>query len=237
MNQRNKGILYLIPTPLSEHTAHLYITEYLSGIIRGLDYYLVENIRTARRFLAGLHLGLDIETISFEQVDKHATPEQIAHFAQPLLEGRSAGVLSEAGCPGIADPGALIVKFAHEQDIRVEPIIGPSSILMALMGSGFNGQSFTFHGYLPIDKTERKKAIRTLEKMAFSGQAQIFMETPYRNNQLLEDILRHCGPETKLCIASDITGTKQLIKTQAVRQWKSSVPDLHKTPTMFLLGA
>ena len=237
MKQRKKGILYLIPTPLSENTAHQFVTKYIADIIMRVDYYLVENIRTARRFLGSLDLGIDIESIQFELVDKHTSLEQIELLLEPLTAGCSAGVLSEAGCPGIADPGALIVTMAHQKNIDVEPLIGPSSIFMALMASGFNGQSFAFHGYLPIEKASRIQSIKTLEKTVMSNsQTQMFMETPYRNNKLFEDLLQHCHPQTKLCVASDITGKNQLIKTQKIQEWKSNVPNLHKIPTIFLIG-
>ncbi len=237
MKQRKKGILYLIPTPLSENTAHQFVTKYIADIIMRVDYYLVENIRTARRFLGSLDLGIDIESIQFELVDKHTSLDQIELLLEPLTAGCSAGVLSEAGCPGIADPGALIVTMAHQKNIDVEPLIGPSSIFMALMASGFNGQSFAFHGYLPIGKASRIQSIKTIEKTVMSNsQTQMFMETPYRNNKLFEDLLQHCHPQTKLCVASDITGKNQLIKTQKIQEWKSNVPNLHKIPTIFLIG-
>jgi len=173
----------------------------------------------------------------FHKLDKDTSPEEVAELFSSIPKGEDIGVISEAGCPGIADPGALAVAYAHKNNIEVVPLVGPSSILLALMASGFNGQSFAFHGYLPIEKDLRTAAIKTLEKEALSKrQTQVFMETPYRNNKLLEDILKTCQPETKLCIAADLTSPKQFVKTKKIREWKEQLPDLNKRPTIFVLS-
>jgi 16S rRNA (cytidine1402-2'-O)-methyltransferase len=232
-----KGKIYLIPTIIAEDTIEQAIPVHVRHVAASLDYFLAENIRTARRYLSALEIGKPIESLRFEQLDKNTSEQQIAQLLKPALEGKSVGILSEAGCPGVADPGALAVDYAHAHDIQVVPLVGPSSILMALMASGFNGQSFAFHGYLPIEKGKRGKAIKALEKDAERmDQTQIFMETPYRNNKLLEDLLSNLSPNTKLCVARDITGQSELVQTKRVGEWKNTeLPDLHKVPTVFLL--
>ena len=207
-------------------------------MIGRLDYFLVENVRTARRFVSSLKLGRKIEELHFEMLDKNTPAHEVEAICNPLVNGRDMGVMSEAGCPGIADPGHLAVSFAHRHDITVVPLSGPSSIFMALMSSGFNGQSFVFHGYLPIDRQQRKNALKSMEQEAVrKGQTQIFMETPYRNDKLLADILKTCHPQTLLCVASDITGPDEIIRTMSIKNWQKSMPDLHKRPTIFLLYA
>jgi 16S rRNA (cytidine1402-2'-O)-methyltransferase len=235
MNPR-KGQLYLIPTVLAPGTNSQVLTPQIREVIMHTDHFFVENIRTARRFIGELQTGKPIDDIQFYELNKDTVVNDVRkHFAL-FKEGKSAGILSEAGCPGIADPGALAVKLAHEQGIKVVPLVGPSSILLALMASGFSGQSFVFHGYLPIDKTERAMAIRQMEKEALKkNQTQIFMETPFRNNQLLEDLLTHCQPATLLCIACNITAPDEFIRTLPAKDWKDHKPDLHKKPTIFLL--
>ena len=230
------GKLYLIPTPLAENTLDKIVTHELVEVVKTLDYYLVENLRTARRFVSSLKLGKIIEELHFDVLDKNTKPAMIKSLCAPLLSGKNIGVMSEAGCPGIADPGNLAVAFAHQHKIQVTPLVGPSSIFMALMASGFNGQSFTFHGYLPIDKQRRIQAIKSLEKESASkNQTQIFMETPFRNDHLLADILNACKSHTQLCIAKDINGTSEMISTQTIKDWKKSKPALHKIPTVFLI--
>lgn len=232
-----KGILYLIPTVIAPNTESKALPANLIDLCSQLDYYLVENIRTARRCLSAMNISRPISEITFHELSKNTEEVAIAGLMQPLLEGRSVGVMSEAGCPGIADPGAKAVAYAHENNIRVEPWVGPSSIFLALMASGFSGQSFAFSGYLPIDKKERNIAIRNLEQAVFkTAQTQIFMETPYRNNQLVEDILRICAPHLKMCIAKNINGEGETIKTDTIKNWKKSKPDLHKVPCIFLFG-
>jgi 16S rRNA (cytidine1402-2'-O)-methyltransferase len=232
----NKGILYLIPTVLAPETGKQVLAPQIREIIPKIDHFFVENIRTARRFISELQTGKSIESLHFYTLDKDTPYADTEKKFQLLLEGKDAGIISEAGCPGIADPGAVAVQIAHKYGIRVVPLVGPSSILLALMASGFSGQSFVFHGYLPIDKNERAKAIRILEKDALQkDQTQLFMETPFRNNQLVEELLNTCNPETPLCIASQITAPDEMIRTLKIKDWKKQKPDLHKKPTIFLL--
>ncbi|WP_025761811.1 SAM-dependent methyltransferase [Dyadobacter tibetensis] len=227
--------LYLIPTVLAEGTASDVLSPQIREVLMSLDVYFVENIRTARRFISSLKLGIVIDELEFWELDKNTPIEQTWERMKNL--DRPAGVLSEAGCPGVADPGAVAVDMAHQLGYQVKPLVGPSSILLALMGSGMNGQSFSFHGYLPIDKTERKMAIKHLEKESGQrGQTQIFMETPFRNNQFLTSLLDTANPNTKLCIASNITAADEFIQTKLVKEWKKELPDLHKKPTIFLLS-
>jgi 16S rRNA (cytidine1402-2'-O)-methyltransferase len=231
-----KGQLYLIPTVLAPGTTGQVLTPQIQEVILQTNHFFVENIRTARRFIGELQTGKAIDEIEFYELNKDTSINDIRkHFAL-FKEGKDAGIISEAGCPGIADPGAIAVKLAHDQSIRVVPLVGPSSILLALMASGFSGQSFVFHGYLPIDKLERARVIRQLEKDALQkNQTQIFMETPFRNNQLLDDLLTYCMPATLLCIACNITAPDEFIRTLSARDWKEHKPDLHKKPTIFLL--
>jgi 16S rRNA (cytidine1402-2'-O)-methyltransferase len=232
-----KGVLYLIPTVISPNTESKSLPTDLINLCNNLDYYLVENIRTARRCLSAMNISMPIPEITFHELSKKTGDDEIGNLMTPIFEGKSIGIMSEAGCPGIADPGARAVAYAHENNIKVEPWVGPSSIFLALMASGFSGQSFAFSGYLPIDKKEKNIAIRNLEQAVFkTAQTQIFMETPYRNNQLVEDILRICSPHLKMCIAKDINGESEMIKTDTIQNWKKSKPDLHKVPCIFLFG-
>jgi 16S rRNA (cytidine1402-2'-O)-methyltransferase len=232
-----KGVLYLIPTVIAPNTESKALPSDLVDLCNGLDYFLVENLRTARRCLSAMNISKPILEITFHELSKNTDDSEIAGMMAPLLEGKSIGIMSEAACPGIADPGAKAVAYAHQNDIRVEPWVGPSSIFLALMASGFSGQSFAFSGYLPIDKKEKTQAIRTLDQTLFkSGQTQIFMETPYRNNQLVEDIVKICAPQSKLCIAKNINAKDEFIKTDSIQNWKRNKPDLHKVPCIFLLG-
>ncbi|OJV16548.1 MAG: SAM-dependent methyltransferase [Dyadobacter sp. 50-39] len=227
--------LYLIPTILAEGTQNNVLSPQINDAVRNLDVFFVENIRTARRFISSLKLGKVIDELTFIELNKD-TPESETVASMRSLS-RNAGVISEAGCPGVADPGAVAVRIAHELGIRVVPLVGPSSILLALMGSGMSGQSFAFHGYLPIDKAQRKKALQNLERNARQyQQTQIFMETPFRNNQLLEAVIEACSPDLALCIAANVTAPDELIRTMPVRKWKTQKPDLHKIPAIFLIG-
>jgi 16S rRNA (cytidine1402-2'-O)-methyltransferase len=236
MNKQKKGKLYLIPTPLSENSLDKMVTNEMNSVIKDLNFFLAENIRTSRRFISSLKLGKIIEDLHFDILDKNTSAKEIRKLCTPLLQGRDLGVLSEAGCPGIADPGNLVSTFAHQHDIEVIPLVGPSSIFMALMASGFNGQSFVFHGYLPIDKQKRMQFIKAIVNDAINKkQTQIFMETPYRNNSLFADLMKYCRPYTRLCVAKDISGAMEMIKTQTILEWKKSKPDLHKVPTVFLI--
>lgn len=231
------GKIHLLPNVLSEGQYNT-IPEVVSNTIQGLSYFLVENVRTARRYISGMGLGIDISTLSFEVVDKNTPAEQIDKFMQPLMKGVSVGVMSESGCPGVADPGARIVALAHAKGIEVIPYPGPSSLLLALMASGLNGQQFAFNGYLPIEKKARVKALRELESASRSkNQTQLFIETPYRNEQMLQSIIATCSPGTNLCVARDITGEKEWIRTAPLSQWKKIEVYLHKVPTVFILQA
>jgi 16S rRNA (cytidine1402-2'-O)-methyltransferase len=228
--------LFLIPCVLAPDTQHDYLAPITKEIVKNTNVYFVEELRTARRFISSLKLGLTIEDIIFEQLDKD-TPIDAVKSLFNKYKNQDIGVISEAGCPAIADPGSLGVLVAHHIDYQVVPIPGPSSIFLALMGSGFNGQQFTFNGYLNIKSPEKKKELRQLETLASKGTTQIFMETPYRNNQLLEDILDTCNGNTKLCIACNLNATDEYIKTKSIAEWKKdkSRKNLHKLPTIFLL--
>ncbi|WP_297336534.1 SAM-dependent methyltransferase [Algoriphagus sp.] len=231
-----QGKLFLIPNILAENTADQVITPQVREVIAHTKVFLVENLRTARRYISSLKLGVNLEEVHMEILDKNTPPESINRLLQPLFNGADVGILSEAGCPGIADPGALAVAHAHTRGIQVVPLSGPSSMFLALMGSGFSGQSFAFHGYLPIDKKERAAALKKLEAESLrEKRAQIFMETPFRNNQLLEDLTRTLSSQTKLCIAKNLTASDQVIQTKTVLDWKKSPIDLHKIPTVFIL--
>lgn len=229
--------LYLIPTLLTDDTAERVLPLYVREVIEKTDAYFVENVRSARRFISGLRTGRVIDETTFFDLDKDTPPADTRRQIQELTERkRNAGVLSEAGCPGVADPGAVVVSMAHSLGWRVEPMVGPSSILLALMASGMSGQSFVFHGYLPIEKQDRARAIRYLEKEAQQRQqTQIFMETPYRNDALFADVLANCQSNTRLCVACNLTAPDALVRTLTIREWKSQVPDLRKKPTVFLL--
>lgn len=230
------GTLYLIPVPLAEATAAKSFTPYLVQTINSISEYIVENEKTARRFLKEAGLKTPQSELIIHDYGKHNRNVELKEFFTGLIAGKDVGLMSEAGCPGIADPGADIVAEAHRRGIKVVPLVGPSSILLALMASGFNGQSFTFHGYLPIDKGQRSKRIKDLENYAKQfQQTQIFIETPFRNNQLLEEILKVCKPDTRLCIGCNLTADNELISTRTIAAWKKQVPDLHKKPTIFLL--
>lgn len=229
--------LYLIPTPLADGTTSQVLPPTVTEVITTTDAYFVENLRSARRFITELKTGRVIDETTFHLLDKDTPPADTRKQIQELMERkRNAGVLSEAGCPGVADPGAVVVGIAHKLGWKVVPLVGPSSILLALMASGLSGQSFVFHGYLPIDKHDRSRALRYLEKEAQQRvQTQIFMETPYRNNALMSDIVANCHPETRLCVACNITAPDAFVQTKTLREWKPNLPDLHKKPTVFLL--
>ena len=232
------GKLFLIPTILAENTADKVISPQVKDAVKNLSYFLVENVRTARRYISSLRLGLIIEELQFEVLDKSTKGAELERIMRPLFEGQDVGVMSEAGCPGIADPGSAAVAYAHAKGIKVIPLSGPSAMFLALMGSGFNGQSFAFHGYLPIDKKDRIEAIKNLETdSSKSNRTQIFMETPFRNNHLMEDLKVTLNPDTKLCIAKNITGPDEMILTKPVSEWRKAKLDLHKIPVVFVLYA
>jgi len=228
--------LFLIPVTLGDTPIKSVLPEYNSEIIVEIKYFIVENIRSARRFLKKINASVNIDELIFFELNKHTNRDLIDKYLSPVLEGNNVGLLSEAGCPAIADPGADLVAIAQLKGIKVIPLVGPSSILLSLMASGFNGQSFAFHGYLPIDNTERQKKIKQLEQRVYSeDQTQIFIETPYRNEKLVNDIIKNCQPSTKLCIAMNITCEDEYIKTQPVKKWEKHLPDMNKKPCVFLI--
>ncbi len=232
----NYGILYLIPSDLGYVKPEEQFPAYNKSIIERTKLFIVENIRSARRFIKSIDRSINIDDLNFYELNKRTSEQEALQYILPLLEGKDIGLISEAGPPCIADPGNFIVQLCHENNIRVEPLIGPSSILLALISSGFNGQSFCFHGYLPIDKKERLNEIKALEKKARqTHQTQIFMETPYRNIQVYEQMLQYCEPQTRLCIAANITHPDAYIKSMDIRAWKKQKPDIHKKPAIFLL--
>jgi 16S rRNA (cytidine1402-2'-O)-methyltransferase len=229
------GKIYLIPTPISDANANSVLPEMVLGTIHNLDTFFVEKIRTTRRFLSSMGVK-NIQDLHFEVLDKNTAPKFLEHLMQIVKNGKDVGIMSEAGCPGIADPGSGITSLAHKHGIKVIPLTGPSSIFLALMASGFNGQNFQFHGYLPINTEVRRKSILNLERMVYSkNQTQIFMETPYRNNKILDTLLRVLRQETLLCIAADISSENEVIKTKSVKDWRKQVPDIHKRPVIFLI--
>ena len=212
------------------------LPKYNTNIINSLSFFIVENIRSARRFLKKCNPEIDIDALTFYELNKRTLSKDIASFLNPIKNGESVGVISEAGCPAIADPGADVVAIAQRNNYKVVPLVGPSSILMSLMASGFNGQNFAFNGYLPIGGKERERELKALENRVYrENQTQIFMETPYRNNKMGEDILQHCKPQTKLCIAMNITCHNEAIVTKKIGAWKGKLPDMHKQPCIFLI--
>jgi len=233
-----KGILYLLPTTLGDSGVNHVIPTGTKEVIDNCEYYIVENVRSARRYLGKLGIKRPINELTFYIVDKRTSSEELDGYMEHLLQGHNTSVISEAGCPGIADPGADVVKLAHHYQIKVVPLVGPSSILLALIASGFNGQEFAFNGYLPKDRGLRIKKIRELEAKAKStGQTQIFMETPYRNMAILEDILASCADATHLCIAANLTTPTEYVKSQTIKSWKKMIPNIKKQPAIFLLMA
>lgn len=229
--------LYLLPVTLGDTAIDKVLPAYNAGIIREIKHFIVEDVRSARRFLKKVDREIDIDTLSFYPLNKHTSPEDISGYLNPLAEGHSMGVISEAGCPAVADPGADVVAIAQRRNLKVVPLVGPSSIILSVMASGFNGQSFAFHGYLPIEPNERSKRLKELEGRIYSEhQTQLFIETPYRNHKMLDDILKACRPQTQLCIAANITCEGEYIKTCTVKEWKgTALPDLSKIPCIFLL--
>jgi 16S rRNA (cytidine1402-2'-O)-methyltransferase len=231
-----KGKLYLIPTTLGEMNPHDVLPQTVKRAIDFIDDYIVENEKTARKFIKSIHPEKVQSSLRLSSLNKRTEISEYNAMIAPCLNGLNIGLMSEAGCPGVADPGAVIVKIAHEKGIQVVPLVGPSSILLAMMGSGMNGQSFAFNGYLPIDKGEKKAALKNYENLSRSkNQSQIFIETPYRNNTLFEDLLQALQPNTHLCIATDITLPTEFIKTLRVADWKKTKVDLHNRPTIFII--
>ena len=232
-----KGKLILIPTVIGENTAKETLPSIIIDTIKNTDIYIVENIRSARRFIKKIYAKKNIEETIFYAYGKYDSIDYEKDLLLHILAGEDVGLISEAGVPSVADPGSKIVEYAHNFNITVTPLVGPSSILLALMASGMNGQNFAFNGYLPIESKERANKVKQLEKLAHTQkQTQIFMETPYRNNQLLEVILKTCRSQSKLCIASNITTDKESILTKTISEWKTIKIDINKQPSIFLLS-
>ena len=231
-----RGTLFLIPVPLAENAMQKSFTPFLVDTINVIKTYIVENEKSARKFLKEAGIKTPQSDLLMHDYGKHKRGNSLVPYFTQLMSGIDVGLMSEAGCPGVADPGAEIVAEAHKRGIKVVPLVGPNSMTQALMASGLSGQSFAFHGYLPIDKVERGKRIKELENLSVKyKQTQLFMETPFRNNHLLDDVLKNCQSSTQLCIASNINGEEEFIKTLSVGMWKSERIDLHKKPTIFLL--
>ena len=231
-----KAKLYLIPTLLGESQAEMVIPAGVLARSRTLRHFIAESDRTARRYLKSIGTEIPLDELQFYVLNKHTPEEELTRFIKPLKSGTNMGLISEAGLPAIADPGSAIVALCHEEKIQVVPASGPSSIILALTASGFNGQSFVFHGYLPIDRKDRTHKLRLIERDARQGYTQIFMETPFRNEKILENVFEACGAETLLCIATDITTPTEQIHTRKISDWKKNPPKLHKRPCVFLIG-
>ncbi|WP_299678931.1 SAM-dependent methyltransferase [uncultured Dokdonia sp.] len=231
-----QGKLYLIPTTLGETSALEVIPLSVKKVIEVIDHYIVENEKTARRSIKAISPGKSQPKLQIKLLNKYTDELELPSYLDPCFEGISVGLLSEAGVPGVADPGADVVKIAHQKGIQVVPLVGPSSILMAMMSSGMNGQNFAFNGYLPIEQKQRKMELKRLEKLSFeTGQSQLFIETPYRNDKMLTDIVNTVRPDTLVCIACDITLPTEFIQTKKASFWKTNLPDLHKRPAIFII--
>ena len=231
-----EAALYLIPVTLGNTSLSQVLPAYNATVVCQIRHFVVENVRSARRFLRSIDRDFPIDDCVFFEMGKHADERLFSQYLQPLRDGLPVGVISEAGCPAVADPGSAVVGIAHRQGLRVIPLVGPSSMIMAVMSSGFNGQSFAFNGYLPVDSSSRARRIKALESRAWNeNQTQLFIETPYRNNKLAEELIRTCRPSTKLCIASNLTCADEFIRTRPVKEWAGKLPDLSKRPTIFLI--
>ncbi|MDL2230363.1 SAM-dependent methyltransferase [Alistipes sp. OttesenSCG-928-L06] len=231
------GKIYLIPTPIGETEVYGVMPQDNQRVIQSLDYFVVENLRSARRFLSKAGIGKPIDSLTFAELNEHTPPQEVEKLLQPILAGQNAGIISEAGVPAVADPGADLVALAHRKNIEIVPLVGPSSILLAVMGSGLNGQSFAFNGYLPVKQPDRNKTIRHFETRALrENQSQFFIEAPYRNAKLLDDLLSTLAAETRLTIAVDILQPDQLVRTRRVADWKKEKPDINKRPAIFGFG-
>lgn len=234
--ENKKGNLYLIPCTLGETPPLEVLPLLVKKAIENIDHYIVEHEKSARRFIKSVASKKQQNSLHIEEINKFTKPQEIPQMLEPCFNGFDVGIISDAGCPGIADPGAAVVEQAHQKAIKVVPLVGPSSILLALMASGFNGQNFAFNGYLPIDKVERKQKIKQLEKKSIvENQSQLFIETPYRNNQMLESLVKTLQNTTGICVACDITLSTQYIRTAPVKQWKRIKVDLHKRPAIFII--
>jgi 16S rRNA (cytidine1402-2'-O)-methyltransferase len=231
-----KGKLYLIPTTLGEMNPEEVLPSLVYRTVELIDTYIAENEKTARKFIKAVQPNKVQADLKISLLNKRTEDTELTDMIKPCLNGENIGLMSEAGCPGVADPGAAIVKIAHENGIQVVPLVGPSSILLAMMASGMNGQSFAFNGYLPIDKGDKKNALKNFENLSNSkNQSQLFIETPYRNNKLMDDLLQYLQPNTLLCVACDITLPTEYIKTSRIADWKKIKVDLHNRPTIFII--
>lgn len=229
----------MVPCPIADDgDMARVLPEYNADIVRSINYFVVENLRTGRRFLSRVGMGRPIDTLKMAELNEHTAPAEVEALIAPILAGENCAMISEAGCPGVADPGAALAALCHRHGVRVVPLVGPSSILLALMASGMNGQSFAFNGYLPVKPPERQRALRNLERRARSEhQSQIFIEAPYRNRQMLEAIVASCAPDTRVTVAVDITAESERIVTRTVAEWRRAMPDdLHKRPAIFIIG-
>ena len=228
--------LYLLPVTLGATPLDRVLPQHNIEIIKEIRHFIVEDVRSARRFLRQADPQFDIDGSTFFELNKHTSPDDISGYLAPLVQGKPMGVISEAGCPAVADPGADVVAIAQRKGLKVVPLVGPSSIILSVMASGFNGQSFAFHGYLPIKPDERARKLKQLEQRVYSEeQTQLFIETPYRNGKMIEDIIKNCRPQTKLCIAANLTCDDEFVRTRTVKDWRGKAPDLSKIPCIFLL--
>lgn len=234
----SKGRVFLIPTIIADDTQHQVISQQCKDVLPGIRHFVVEDVRTARRFLSSLKIFDSIESLQFTVLNKDTPDREVRDLMRPVFDGYPLGILSESGCPGVADPGALAVNYCHRHNIRVVPLVGPSSLLLALMASGLNGQKFAFHGYLPIEAKELSQAIKTLETESRKNrQSQIMIETPYRNNQVFKAFLQTLSSETELCIAQDITGPGEFIQTRTITMWRAQSIEMPKKPAVFIFLA
>ena len=233
-----KGKIYMLPTPIGDTPVWDVLPQYNRTVIDRLEYFIVENTRSARRFLSRAGIQRPIDSLRFAELNEHSTPEAVAELLTPVLAGTDAGVISEAGLPGVADPGADLAALAHLHGVEVVPLVGPSSILLALMASGLNGQSFAFNGYLPVKPPERTRAIRFFERRALAeGQSQLFIEAPYRNVKLMEQLVQTLGDQTRLTVAVDLTAPDERIETHTAGEWRRcQLPEMNRRPAIFIIG-
>lgn len=230
-----KGIIYLIPSAIAQGTPNEVVSQQVLDVVKSTTYFLAETIRESRRFISSLKLGIDISSLEFEKVDKDTTDSEAEKYLTHALKGENIGILSDAGCPGVADPGAQVARIAHKLNLQVVPLVGPSSLLLALMASGLNGQSFAFNGYLPIESKEASQKIKQFEKVSRSqNQTQLFIETPYRSDRTYEILLKSLNQNSLLCVATDITGVNESIKMLQISEWKKQKLTIGKKPTVFL---
>ena len=228
--------LYLLPVTLGDTPWERVLPVYNKEISVKIRHFIVEDVRSARRFLKKVDKEIDIDSLTFYPLNKHVSPEVVSGYLKVLSEGQAMGVISEAGCPSVADPGADVVAIAQRRGLKVVPLVGPSSIILSVMAAGFNGHNFAFNGYLPIDATERVQKLKQLEQRVYTeDQTQLFIETPYRNNRMVEEIVRSCRPQTRLCIAANLTCEGEYVRSRTIKEWKGHIPDLSKIPCIFLL--